>query len=456
MLICGVLAIAAVALAVVIPATGASGDIPPAAQPSGVMPTLVDIGGSNFNCPAGVSTFRVSNTPSSQSPVTYNSSNTASYTAPYVPLPAGVTFTLRGLNGSDKGKWFAYQATGATVFDVAVKGGNDQAWYDYGSNGVSADGATSAGGVPTTSTGLHATKKSDGSFYVASITTFCYTKAATLSGTVYNDLNGNGAKTDTPAELGLSGWVVTAYDSGGNAVATNGPTGTGASGAYSFALPLNATYSVCATPSTGLWALTEPTTTPSACLLSPGGRGWSVDLSTNATKNFGAQSGVQPTCDVPFSGQAYGGAAGNVVYEAQLVPQGTACKDNFVVMYSYLPGTNQLFATLHPPAEGGTDPWQVVEHIRWTGITLDTQNPITLWYDDSYPYDGNPHTDLVPCNSDPRTNPNDFELPASYGTLLPGTETSCILSSTDSAGSGPDNRTYEAWIYSNIDGLRGH
>ena len=112
------------------------------------------------------------------------------------------------------------------------------------------------------------------------------------------------------------------------------------------------------------------------------------------------------------------------------------------------------------PTEGGTDPWEVVEHIHWTGITLDTQNPITLWYDDSFPYDGAPpHVNLVPCNSDPRTDPNDFELPADHDGLMPDTNpetTSCMLSSTDSAGEGPDDRSYDAWIYSNVDGTRGH
>src|SRR5262245_61486514 len=150
MLIVGILSLAAVSLAVVIPALGAptAVQIRPGAKGSGVVPDLVNIGGSNFTCPAGLSTFRVSNTPSSQTAVPYTSTNTASYTSPYVPLPAGVEFTLRGLNGPEKGKWFAYQTKNATVFDVAVKGGNDHAVYDYGSNGRSDDGADPAGGVP--------------------------------------------------------------------------------------------------------------------------------------------------------------------------------------------------------------------------------------------------------------------------------------------------------------------
>jgi hypothetical protein len=432
-------AAALAALALVLPALGATGQpIPPPSFPGGVTPTEVNIGGSNFSCtantggtPSGLSTFQVSGPPNSAASVTYN-------------LPNGVTLTLTGVNGQNKGKLFSFSMNGARVFHLGVKGGTNHAWYNYSPGGVVSDG------------NLHATLQSPGVLYAASITTFCYARVATISGTVYSDLNGNGARnTSSPNEPGLPGWTVTAYNGSGSAVATAGPTG--ANGSYTLSnLPLGATYSVCATPSSGLWALTEPTTTPSRCSSSPGGQGWSVDLSADATRNFGAQSGVTPTCGAAFSGQTYGGAAGNVLYEAQLMPHGTECKDNFVVMYSYLPDTNQLFATLHPPTQNNNDPWEVVEHIHWTGITLDTQNPITLWYDDSFPYDGNPHTDLVQCNEDPRDpNGNPFVL-LDHGDLTPGAETSCMLSSTDSAGAGPDDRSYDAWIYSNVDGTRGH
>jgi hypothetical protein len=248
---------------------------------------------------------------------------------------------------------------------------------------------------------------------------------------------------------------VTAYNSGGSSVAT---TPTAANGSYTLSnLTLGSTYSVCAVPSSGTWALSEPTTTPTACASAPGGIGWQVQLTGNAVRNFGAQSAVMPTCEGdPFHGPAIGSADGNVVYEARLVPQsGRPCKSNLVVMYSYLPDINQLFATLHPPTGAANDPWEVVEHIHWTGITLDVQNPITLWYDDDPPYDGVGHTDLVPCNSDPRATPTSFDLGA-HGDLTPGAEKSCMLVATDSAGSGPDDRIYDAWIYSSVDGTRGH
>lgn len=425
------LAAAAVALVMFVAMAGAAN----VSSDKGVTPTTIDLGGQANDCSSSQVNsvadwdFRVVN------PI-----NGTTYT----DTRTGASFRIT-LDASQITLGFV--GTKAAVYDLVVKGGQKSNWYDYD--------ATNGPGPVTNDGTLHAPPKGNTYFPVSHVS-FCYSTKGSISGTVYNDLDSNGAlKTSSPAEPGLAGWTVKAYNSSGTAVATSGPTGS--NGSYTLSnLELGSTYAICATPSSGLWALTEPTSTPSACSTSPGGRGWSVELLASATKNFGAQSGVIPTCNTPFSGQAFGSAAGNVEYSAQLVPQGTECKDGFVVMYSYLPNTNELFATLHPPAENLNDPWEVVEHIHWEGITLDTQNPITLWYDDSFPYDGNPHTNLVPCNLDPRDGPNDFELPASHGDLTPGTETSCMLSSTDSAGSGPDDRSYDAWIYSNVDGTRGH
>ena len=162
---------------------------------------------------------------------------------------------------------------------------------------------------------------------------------------------------------------------------------------------------------------------------------------------------VQPFCDKPFSGIGFAGTGGTATYSAQLVANG-GCKSDNVIMYSYTPGTNQLFAVLSPITPGPK--YETVEHIHWDGITLDTQNPITLWYDDTVPYDGGDKRTLIPCNSDPRDPGDPFVLPVPHDSLLPGIETSCMLESTDSAGSGPDARTYDVWIYSNVDGGRGY
>jgi hypothetical protein len=165
---------------------------------------------------------------------------------------------------------------------------------------------------------------------------------------------------------------------------------------------------------------------------------------------------VQPSCDEPFPGIAFGGTAGTVEYSAQLEPNAAGqCKDQNVVMFSFVPGTDRVFAQLSPIGSG--EDYEVVEHIEWSGITTDTQNPVTLWYDDVPPYGDDRTVNLPLCNSDPRDPATPFELPGSapHAGLLPGTHTSCMLESTDSAGTEANNRAYEAWIFSTVDGGRG-
>ncbi|MGH3136539.1 MAG: hypothetical protein ACRDPV_08615, partial [Gaiellaceae bacterium] len=137
----------------------------------------------------------------------------------------------------------------------------------------------------------------------------------------------------------------------------------------------------------------------------------------------------------------------------------------------------ELFATLNPVTPGGTT-YEVVEHIHWTGITGDDQNRITLRYDDTAPYDGVDNSGIHNinggtndgwrvmklCQSDPRPDPGSspFDLDGNTPGMpaaetLPGPEgphSTCMLQSTDSAGSGPSARTYDAWLFSTVDGAR--
>jgi hypothetical protein len=168
---------------------------------------------------------------------------------------------------------------------------------------------------------------------------------------------------------------------------------------------------------------------------------------------------VHPTCapDPPFSGITFG-TTGTVEYTAQLISPDGPCKDRDVVMYSYSPGTNNLFATLNPTPGSSGATYAVIEHIHWTGLTGNAQNPVTLWYDDTAPYDGANKRTMGLCGSDPRTG--DFTLPAGVTPAMPpadgaGPHTSCMLESTDSAGSGANSRVFDAWVYSSVDGARG-
>ena len=159
-----------------------------------------------------------------------------------------------------------------------------------------------------------------------------------------------------------------------------------------------------------------------------------------------------------MAGTAFGGT-GTATYEAVLVAQGGACKSGDAVMYSQASAGNELFAVLHPvvpPPPGGTT-YQVVEHIVWTGITGNVQNPVTLEYDDIAPFDGlapSPWRTMLQCDTDPRPDPigDPWDLGGNTPVMPPGgspAHTTCMLRSTDIAGGG-----FEAWLFSTIDGGR--
>ena len=353
------------ALVSVLPALGedtgpplTNGVAPPSGQ--GVFPSIVDVGGSNFSCAlagaSGMEEFQISK----PTPGTYEDTDT------------GVKFVVKAPTPpNDSKSFFSFEVQGAAaVFHVGVKGGTKVSWYDYNLYNDPSGKVLPTGGV-VSDENLHSTPDSKytpskPTFFVASITTFCYVPFTT-------------------------------------------PT-----------LPLTTT----------------------------------------------------PTCDEPFQGHAL---SATVLYEAQLVFQSLVCKDGDVVMYSFAPGTNELFATLHPVTPGGT-PYQVVEHLRRTGIGGDIQNPITLQYDDIAPFDGVDHAGgtndgwrlMKLCGSDPRPFPSNpplaaGESPFDLGGNTPampaadgdGPHTTCMLQSTDSAGTGTSGRTYDAWLFSIIDGARG-
>jgi hypothetical protein len=182
------------------------------------------------------------------------------------------------------------------------------------------------------------------------------------------------------------------------------------------------------------------------------------------------------SCEAPFSGNDLSGSTGNVLYEARLIKKGADCKSGDVVMYSYKDTDNKLFASLHPTT--GVDCtvtptpsscYNVLERIYVTGLTGDGQNPVTIYYDDIPPYDGVADANgrggkrlMEQCLTDPRDPGSPWDIPSTpamppaEGDDLTknGPHTSCMLQSTDSAGVLSSGRTYEAWIFSSVDGFR--
>ncbi len=110
--------------------------------------------------------------------------------------------------------------------------------------------ATPAGWVFTTLDEIEIVVSSGG---IADSATFMYFKSPTVSGTKYNDLNGNGAK-DT-GEPGLQGWAITLTGNGGG-TATTGPDGN-----YSFPAVGTGSHSISEAPQDG-WQQTTAAVTP--------------------------------------------------------------------------------------------------------------------------------------------------------------------------------------------------
>lgn len=354
----------AAALVVVLPGlasdTTSSGGIKPKSTYQQVAPSLVDVGGSNFSCDSAGTTYGSPAIPSGLTQFQISKPTPGSYE----DSATGVTFDISAPTAGNDGKsYFSFSVSGAVVYHVGVNGGTKTAWYDYNKYGSQPAYPMFPNGGVSSDTDLHSTPDSkykfpaSPTFYVASITTFCY----------------------------------------------------------------------------------KPLT-------------------------------VQPRCDEPFDGLKFGGTAGAVDYSAQLVENELGCKGDDVVMYSYTSGSGSFFATLNPVTGGGPQ-YEVVEHIQWTGISGDVQNPITLRYDDIAPYDGvdtagiagnDGWREMKMCGSDPR--PDATSDPFNLGGAIPdmppsdadGAHTSCLLTSTFSAGTGTGDRHYDAWVFSKVDGARGN
>lgn len=348
----------AAALALVLPALGSTTTgctpnsttcVKPASTYQGVTPSVVNVGGSNFDCTKAGTNYGGTPMPSGMRQFQITKPTPGSYTDPNT----GVTFDVQApSSGLDPTAYFSFSVRGnaAVVYHVGVKGGTNSSWYDYFNNTPLSHPVIAGHGV-FSDQNLHSTPDSKytpskNTFFVASITTFCY-----------------------------------------------------------------------------------------------------VPLPT-----------VPFSCTTPFGNSGFGGTAGTVEYTAQLVPNGSGgCKNGNAVMYSYTSGSATSYSALYPVTPGGQQ-YGAVEHIHWTGINSgNDQHPLQLFYDDTPPYDGTNGWRLMGlCGSDPRPNPDTspFDLGGTTPQMPTATDTSCMLESTFSAGAGPTSRTYDAWIYSSIDGGR--
>jgi hypothetical protein len=167
-------------LAVVLPAfgettTAANGVLPASGQ--GILPSIADVGGTNFDCNKAGTSYGSPATPSGMRQFQISKATPGSYTDP----ATGVKFVVSASVGKDPKSHLDFAVSGtmsgtpAVVHHVGVKGGTKVSWYDYYNN---------AHGAPAgvlSDTNLHSSPDSQYNastgkftFNVASITTFCY------------------------------------------------------------------------------------------------------------------------------------------------------------------------------------------------------------------------------------------------------------------------------------------
>ncbi len=238
---------------------------------------------------------------------------------------------------------------------------------------------------------------------------------AKISGTIFQDLDQNGLQSGT-LESGITAFKVYVYKRTGTdtyALVNSGGTATDTAGYYEVNATINNTYLVCEGVASSSWAQTSappPASDSAPCATNGNERsGYLIDLTTDApNKDFGNVPAVPASCNTILSGTVVG-SSGTFEYEARLSGSQTACKTGDLIMYTYQQGSTRV-ATLSPPGSNGGATFPVVERIKWTSVGAN-QNPITVKYDDVYPYNGkdaNGNDDLktmLMCNADPR-DPN--------------------------------------------------
>jgi hypothetical protein len=235
-------------------------------------------------------------------------------------------------------------------------------------------------------------------------------------------------------------------------------------GDYTFAnVPFGPSYLVCEQLLTGAsWSQTIPLVQTKPCgtvpINKPNGYAFSFTASVTGL-NFGNVQSVALDSTSGCGSGNFGGGSAVVTpgfeYEARLtLPAGTTtCKTGTLVMLTYANGSTRV-ATLHPPAGVSGAKYPVVERFKWTHIAGTV--PITLSYDDTGPTYGDVPVPMPMCIRDPRSPAGTgYVLGSNLDNVLPGSDTSCIISREQHTAVDPaDGGTYEAYVFSSVDGWK--
>ena len=284
---------------------------------------------------------------------------------------------------------------------------------------------------------------------------FGFEPLGSVAGTVYNDKNQNQANDDG---LPLAGWTVTLY---GGAQPVSKPSG--ADGSYKFTLPFSTstTYTVCETPAGDTWAQDVPL--PSTTTVCGSGanellKGWQFTPQTGSDtitgKDFGNVAAVtcSPDGTVPSPNPG--------TYDVNIPPSscstgGSKQHTGFVVDSGVQNGTPYV-SVWTGDSQGTTVP--LLEHINFPdALNADGTLEYThLVYTDAFPFDPGNLKAMPSCKVDPRDPAHLMQLSSGYtaADVLPPGATSCVISLTTSGTVGDSHGSLEAYVYSDVDGLR--
>jgi hypothetical protein len=451
--VAGVILAAALLAFVVLPALASTpGTAVPPPSTRGVMPVDVNTGGQSNDCQlfyAGNSAaqptyqYRIAN-PKSQTYTTTVNGTTVSFKVTIDPADA------LGKPAYGSNKYLDFSATGASVVDVGIKGGADETRYNYTSlagGSVASDGALHA---PAQSV-VSGSDSTPTQLYALSNLTFCF-NLGSVSGTVYTDVNESTAQDagDTP----LSGWTVrlykgvTAGTAGGGTVI--GTATSGSDGKYKINVGWDgtSTYRVCELPPSGTWAQSQPLPSSTTLCSATGELKKGYDIPSPASPDVtGKDFGNVVATAAPCPPAPFGTADGS--YQVQF----GSCKTNTFVFRA---GTLNSGAPLARVWAGDQTESLVplVEKITWPYTGSGGQNQLTVIYNDTFPFTGASKT-MKYCLTDPRTGGTGMTLAAPYNTsagassVLPAGETSCLITTTESAAG-----TFVSYVYSEEDGWR--
>jgi hypothetical protein len=447
------LAAALLALVVLPALASAPGTAVPPPSTRGIMPVDVNTGGQSNDCALFYANnsaaqptyqFRIAN-PKSQTYSTTVAGSTVNFKVTLNPASA------QGAPAYASGKYLDFSSTGASIVDVGIKGGNDETRYNY---------ANVAGGAVANDGALHAPAQSTVSssdptptqLYSISNLTFCF-NLGSVSGTVYSDVNES--TTQDAGDTTLGGWTVRLYKGvtagtagGGTVIAT---ATTAADGKYRMSVGWDgtSTYRVCELPPSGTWAQSQPLPTATTLCSATGElkKGYDLPAQPPAPDVTGIDFGNVTATSAPCPAAPFGTTDGS--YQIQLA----GCKANAFVFRA---GTLNNGAPVARVWAGDQTQSLVplVEKITWPYNAAGGQNQLTVVYNDTFPFTGPPKT-MKYCLVDPRTGGTGLTLAPPYDTsaaassVLPAGETSCLITTTESA-----TGTLVVYVYSEADGWR--